>query len=421
MAITLVQHAGGSSATNTVTITLAATGGGNALIVVASSAIGAGTDANLASITLGGSAAGWASQLFLNGDPDNGGISIWADFSIAGGQTSLVVAAATGNTPVMVDVFEVSGLATTAALDKTVTNQVNGAGATWTSDATATTSQAAEFVVGTVSGFNNAGGTFTFTGPSSPWTDEAQLSPGTGIAQVSGYQIAASEAAFTYSGTATTTSPNLYYVAVTATFKGAGTPQAGPVFRPLNRAVRAQQLRRPLQGRIRSNPGGPASTTNITSTGKIAFQPFGMLGFVPGTYSGLMDDSAALLVLDAILLQAPVSSAGGLTLRLGGNSPAAAVNMTELLPGNGYTQGGQPFAFSAASAGTAVSSTAVSWTNTGGGWEITGLEFWDESERPDHQGIGIRWLFADWSGNPVAVAAGNTFAIPVSGLSVSLD
>ena len=384
MAITLVQHAAGSSATNAVTITLAATGGGNALIVVASSAIGAGTDADLDGITLGGSASGWASQLFLNGDPDNGGISVWADFSIAGGQTSLAVTAATGNTPVMVDVFEVSGLAATSVLDKTVTGQVNGAGTTWTSGATATTTQAAEFIVGTVSGYNNAGGTFTFTGPSSPWTDEAQLSPDTGIAQLSGYQIAAGEAAFTYSGTATTASPNLYYVAAVATFKGAGAPQTGPVFYPLNRAVRARQLRRPLQGRVASNPGGPASTTNITSTGKIVFRPFGLAGYSTGTFQGLMDSTQALSVLNAILIQEPVASVGGLTLRLGSTAPSAAVPMTELPEGNGYVTGGQACAFNAASAGTATNSTALAWTNTAGGWEITGLEFWDESVPPGH-------------------------------------
>jgi hypothetical protein len=421
VAISLVQHASGSSTSNAVTITLAATGANNALIVAAS--YNETTDSDLSGITLGGSAAGWSSQVYSEGT-DAFNVAVWANYGIAGGQTSLVVTGndADGTSDISVDVYEVSGLAVTGVLDKTAHQEVDGSADAWSSTATATTSQAAEFILGWITGYNNAGGAWTITGPSSPWANEAQLTPadsGGYPSQLSGYQIASGEAAFTYSGTTNTTASNLYYQAGVATFKGAGSAQAGPVFYPLNRAVQARRQRLPLQGRIRSSPGGPASTKVITATGKIAFQPFGFQGYVPGTYSGLMDSTQALPVLDAILLQQPVASVGGLTLRLGSTSPGPATDMTELPSGNGYTQGGQSCAFSAASGGTAASSTALSWTNTSGGWEITGLEFWDESE-PVHGGTGVRWLFADWSGNPIAVAAGNTLALPPSSLSISM-
>jgi hypothetical protein len=419
MAISLVQHAGGSSTSNAVTITLAATGANNALIVVAS--YNETTDSNLSGITLGGSASGWSSQVYSEGT-DAFNVAVWANFGIAGGQTSLVVTGndADGTSDISVDAYEVSGLANTNVLDKTSQQEVDGSGDAWSSTATATTSQAAEFILGWITGYNNAGAAWTITGPASPWVNEAQLTPadsGGYPSQRSGYQIAASEAAFTYSGTTNTTATNLYYQAGVATFKGAGSAQAGPKFYPQG-AVQAKRQRLPLQGRIRSSPGGPASTTSIVATGKITFQPFGSLGYVTGT-AGLMDSTQALSVLDAILLQQPVASTGNLTLRLGSSSPGAAADMTELANGNGYTQGGQVCAFNAASAGAAFNSTALTWTNTSGGWEITGLEFWDESN-PVHGGTGVRWLFADWSGNPVAVAAGNTFAIPSGSLEIFL-
>ena len=71
------------STSDTVTITLAATGAGNALIVVAS-LYDHGYCEALSSVTLGGSGAGFSSQLYVTGtDVDDR--QIWANFSIAGG------------------------------------------------------------------------------------------------------------------------------------------------------------------------------------------------------------------------------------------------------------------------------------------------------------------------------------------------
>ena len=67
--------------------------------------------------------------------------------------------------------YEVSGGLT--ALDKTVHSEVDGHADTWTSAATATTSYASEFILGVVTGFNNAGTALTLTGPGSPWTNDA--------------------------------------------------------------------------------------------------------------------------------------------------------------------------------------------------------------------------------------------------------
>jgi hypothetical protein len=411
MTLSLVQHAGGTTASNTITLTLSATGAGNALIIVAT--YDSATDTDLQGVTLGGSGAGWASQLYVNAT-DTEDASIWANFSIAGGQTSLVVTVPSGDTvsALAVDAYEVSG--GLVALDKTVHHEVDGTSGSWTSTATATTSSASEFILGVVTGFNNADTNFAFTGPSSPWVNETQLNLLTGASSMSGYQIAASEAAFTYSGTANTTGSNLYYLAAVATFR-ASTASSGPVFHPRNSAVQAKRQRQPQRGRIRSSPGGPPSTHVISTSGKISFR-FGLQGHTPTFSFGLLVTTQALLLLDAILLQQPAGSIDTLSLRLGASPPTATTPMGELPGGAGYTLGGTPCTFSAASGGAAVNSTALSWTNSGALWEIYGLELWD----PSGLGIPVRWLFADWSGYPVAVATGNTFAIPSSSLSIEL-
>ena len=171
MAISLVQHASGLSASNTVTITLSATGSGNALIIAATYL--SATDSDLQSVTLGGSGTGFSSQLYVN-TTDVPDTSIWANFSIAGGQTSLAVTVPSGDsvTALAVDAYEVSGGLT--ALDKPAPPEVDGTSGSWTSTATATTTVAAEFILGVVTGVNNAGPAFTYTGPSSPWTKSAR-------------------------------------------------------------------------------------------------------------------------------------------------------------------------------------------------------------------------------------------------------
>lgn len=410
MALSLVQHASGVTTSNTITVTLAATGAGNALIIVATvKSVG---DSDLQGVTLGGASSGWASQLYVAGT-DVEDMSIWANFGIAGGQTSLAVTVPSGNTVsgLAVDAYEVSG--GLVALDKTVHQEVDGTGASWTSGATATTGSPNEFIVGVVTGFNNAGASFTFTGPASPWVNKTQLTLAANAASLSGYQIASSEAAFTYSGTASTTGSNLYYAAAVATFR-ASSATPGPVFHPRNTALQAKRQRQPQQGRIRSNPGGPASTFIISSSGRLVLQPFRFQGSSLYSY-GLLVTAQAALLLDAILLQQKAGSVNELNLCLGSGAPTASTAMTQLLSNTGYTAGGQPVTFGAASGGASLNSSSLSWTNSGSApWEILGLELWDPGPP------AVRWLYADWSGAPVAVAAGNTFAIPSASLQVSL-
>jgi hypothetical protein len=408
VAISLVQHASGAIADNTVTITLAATGSGNALIIVAT--VDSTGDSDLQSVTLGGSAAGWASQFYAVGT-DVEDISVWANFAVAGGQTSLVVTVPTANgvKALAVDAYEVSG--GLSALDKSVHQEVDGTSGSWSSTATATTGYAAEFILGVVTGYNNAGANFTFTGPSAPWVNETQLALVTGFASLSGYQIASSTGTFTYSGTANTTGSNLYYGAAVVTFRTSPST-TGPAFQPGNSAVQARRQRLPLQGRVRSSPGGPPSTHTISSSGGISLQPFGFLGYSLASY-GLLVTAQAEQLLNAILVQAPAAASGPLSLRLGSGTPTAVTAMAELLGGTGYTTGGQVCAFTAAAAGISTNSTALSWTNSGVAWEITGLEFWDPGP--------VRWIFADWSGAPIAVATGNSFAIPAGSLVVKLQ
>ena len=414
MALSLVQHASGAANTNAVTITLAATGAGNALIIAASYN-DTGTDEALASVTLGGSGAGFASQYYRTG-AEIFNLNIWANFSITGGQTSLVVTGQSGSTDLLsVDVWEVSG--GLVSLDKTAASEADGTGASWTSSATAATSVASEFVVGIVAGQNNAGSALTFTGPASPWVNESRLSVATSDSQLCGYQITSATGTFTYSGTANTTGSNLFYAAAVATFRSsAATP--GPVFHPRNVPVQAKRQRLPQQGRVRSSPGGPPSTHIISTSGRLVLSPFGFQGSSLYSY-GLLVTAQAALLLDAILLQEPAGSANELSLCLGSGAPTAATAMTQLLSGAGYTPGGETCAFSAASGGASSNSTALSWTNSSGGWEIIGLELWDPGTG-ERGSPATRWLFADWSGAPVAVAVGNTFAIPSGSLEIKL-
>lgn len=227
MAISLVQHAsamtGGSA---TVTVTLSSTTAGSCLIMCGLSQVTSGSA--FTGVTLGGSAGNWAAQVTDQTAPI-GTVAIWADPNCAGGQTSVVVTQSAADL-MAVDVYEVSGLALTSPLDKTSQNAIAGTQSTqaWTSNATATTTQASEFWVGITGGYNNLFTAVTVTGPSSPWTNEAQLTPVTGVFSLSGYQITSSTGAATYSGTANTTGTNLFYIAIAATFQPAAAVVAGP-------------------------------------------------------------------------------------------------------------------------------------------------------------------------------------------------
>jgi hypothetical protein len=212
VAISVVQTASNSTANGTsVTVTLpSGTTAGNTL--VAAVYFGA---SSLSGITLGGSAGNWALQV----DEDSW-VDIWADQNCAGSQTSVVVTQSSANL-MSVMVYEIAGLAG-SALDRTAGAYAAPAAATsWTTGATATTTQASEIAIGVMGGYNDYGNATTITGPGSPWVNETQVTAETGVFLLSGYQILSSTGTVTYSGTGSGTnlSGNLYYGAVVATFK----------------------------------------------------------------------------------------------------------------------------------------------------------------------------------------------------------
>ena len=109
--------------------------------------------------------------------------------------------------------------------------------------------------------------------------------------------------------------------------------------------------------------------------------------------------------------------AGAMKAKLTSTVSTAAASGTELT-GTGYTAGGTALsaASTASSAGSAVTfpaTTALSWTNSSGGaWSIASLELTDSA--------ALRVWFAPFTGQPVAVANGNTFQIAVNACSASL-
>ena len=107
----------------------------------------------------------------------------------------------------------------------------------------------------------------------------------------------------------------------------------------------------------------------------------------------------------------PVVPAGW-KMRLGSNAPTVSANMTEIT-GTGYTAGGTVITNNAAAAGVATGPVAqTTWTNTSGsGWSIVGLEIWDTA------GVPLRWIWGSWTGQPIAVANGNTFQVAAGAVS----
>lgn len=104
-------------------------------------------------------------------------------------------------------------------------------------------------------------------------------------------------------------------------------------------------------------------------------------------------------------------------VRLNSTSSTASAAGTEL-SGTGYTAGGQavPAQSSASSAGSAVTlpaTSALSWTNgSGGAWSVVSFDLTDSA--------GVRTWFGDFTGQPIAVANGNSFQINVAGISIDV-
>lgn len=129
----------------------------------------------------------------------------------------------------------------------------------------------------------------------------------------------------------------------------------------------------------------------------------------------MFDATDANRVLSAELFATNYTAATTVSTRLGTNTPTAGVNMTEL-SGTGYTAGGTAMTFNNPSGAATSNASTASWTNgsTVTTWSIVGIEIWG------NEGTKLRHLWGTWTGQPVSIAPGNSFAIAAAGISVSL-
>lgn len=214
-----VSNSGSTGTTLTLTLGTATTAG-NCLVVVITTHNGSTVNPTISGVTLGGAAGNFAS-LFSTGSATDESISaFWTDPNCAGGQTSVVITFSSVTSPrYMASVYEFSGLASTnaALLDKSAASALGANGTSWSSGATATTSNAVQAWVGLVSTDST-----TITGPASPWTNIAQVNPGgTASDFMSGYQIRSTTGAASYAGTF---SPSAFYNAAVVALNPAGAP-----------------------------------------------------------------------------------------------------------------------------------------------------------------------------------------------------
>lgn len=118
-------------------------------------------------------------------------------------------------------------------------------------------------------------------------------------------------------------------------------------------------------------------------------------------------------VLNAVLQVSSYPSVTSAKIRLGSNIGSASSAMSEIT-GSGYTAGGSAITFNSASGQSSSNSGALSWTNaSGSSWVIEGLEIWDTAGTP------VRHLFGSWTGQPISVSSGNTFAVAAGAVAVS--
>jgi hypothetical protein len=225
MAPSLVQSVSATGTASPLPVTLgASTTAGNCLVICITGTA-ATSNPNVTAVTLGGAAGNFAQVITAgNVTADNVTTSIWADPNCAGGQTALSLTfSATGSPSICVTTMEWSGLALSSVTDKTSSGLSDTTVTSWSSGATATTSQASEVAIGCVGGQLSTGIT-TITGPSSPWTNFTQeTSANTHIGLLAGYQVLSSTGTVTYSGTF---AAGYQYTAAVATFKAAAAAAA---------------------------------------------------------------------------------------------------------------------------------------------------------------------------------------------------
>lgn len=110
-----------------------------------------------------------------------------------------------------------------------------------------------------------------------------------------------------------------------------------------------------------------------------------------------------------------LSASGGMKLRLTSTASSASAAGTTLT-GTGYADYVMTTSSTASSAGSAVTLPAVSggtsWTNgSGSSWTVYSVEIQDNAN--------TRAWFGNFTGAPITVANGNTFAVAQGAISVS--
>lgn len=169
------------------------------------------------SVVSAASADNWV--LGESGDVGPSTAEVWIDPDCAAGHTTFS-ASVTNSGLIIMQVFEFSGVATSSPADVT-TSGGSGALVTSWSSGTSATASAGDLLVGMCCG-HGGGGTYTLSGPSSPWINETPVATSLGgiwARLVAGYQVLGSSAALTYSGTATVAQD---YAAAGVALKAAG-------------------------------------------------------------------------------------------------------------------------------------------------------------------------------------------------------
>lgn len=220
----IVQVAQASAATTTVTATFAnnIAAGNSVVVCIEGYATVSGTFIGSVSPSSG---ADTYTQAISDINTDDS--SIWYILSSAGGYKSVTVTSNQTGYGANVWIYEV---ATLTALDKT-SNGPGGTGTSFTSNATATTTQANEIWFGVGGGVGVASSSDTASGPAG-WTNESSQNynnpVGGQCAGVSGYKIVSSTGTATYSGTISSSSTETGCVATfkyTPTFQAVVVPQ----------------------------------------------------------------------------------------------------------------------------------------------------------------------------------------------------
>jgi hypothetical protein len=113
----------------------------------------------------------------------------------------------------------------------------------------------------------------------------------------------------------------------------------------------------------------------------------------------------------------PVVPAGW-HLRLMSSNGSGSSNGTELTTANGYTALGSAYTAPSTISGTTAAISppgtgGVSWTASGAGFTVAGIEIWDTAGTP------LRWIYGALTGGSVTVNAGNTLQFAAGSITLT--